>query len=137
MEIRTNNRNYSNKNFKMAMKIHKTAGDVIKNRLKTAKELKQLNELIDKASQNKFIDIQLLGDDKNVLSANIHSKELYDRNNVRFFQLRSKEENFIDLLLKSPIRFIKRVVEFADKEAKKLEKIVPENLVQDTINKAI
>ena len=121
----------------MAMKIHKTAGEVIKNRLKTAKELKQLNELIDKASQNKFIDIQLLGDDKNVLSANIHSKELYDRNNARFFQLWSKEENFIDLLLKSPIRFIKRVVEFADKEAKKLEKIVPENLVQDTINKAI
>jgi hypothetical protein len=136
MEIRTNNRNYSNKNFKMAMKIHQNAGDVIKNRLKTAKELKQLNELIDKASQNKFIDIQLFGD-KNVLSANIHSKELYNRNNARFFQLRSKEENFIDLLLKSPIRFIKRVVEFADKEAKKLEKIVPENLVQDTINKAI
>ena len=136
MEIRTNNRNYSNKNFKMAMKIHKNAGDVIKNRLKTAKELKQLNELIDKASQNNFIDIKLFGD-KNVLRANIHSKNLYAIDNIRFFRLRNKKENFIDLLLKSPIRFIKRVVEFADKEAKKLEKIVPENLVQDTINKAI
>ena len=136
MEIRTYNRNYTNQNFKMAMKIHENAGDVIKKRLKTAKELKQLNELIDKASQNKFIDIQLFGD-KNVLHANIHSKNLYDIDNIRFFRLRNKKENFIDLLLKSPIRFIKRVVEFADKEAKKLEKIVPENLVQDTINKAI
>ena len=119
------------------MKIQESAGDVIKKRLKTAKELKQLNELIDKASQNKFIDIQLYGDNKNVLQANIHSKNLYDIDNIRFFRLRNKKENFIDLLLKSPIRFIKRVVEFADKEAKKLEKIVPENLVQDTINKAI
>ena len=87
-------------------------------RIKTKEQFAKLDKLIDRANKNDKVDIQLfVMPDSKTLTANVYSKNSDSDN----YFCKSYTENALTKLFKGPVGFIEKLVNVADKKAKKIE----------------
>lgn len=103
----------SNQTFGMAIHSNANVNKILQSRIKKVKDLEKLNKIIEQEAKNKSIDITLLADSKNTLSANIYSTNQQNQ----FFK--SYSENFLTKIIQGPVGFIKKLANIADKQAAK------------------
>lgn len=103
----------SNQTFGMAIHSNANVNKILQSRIKKVKDLEKLNKIIEQEAKNKSIDITLLADAKNTLSANIYSTNPQNQ----FFK--SYSENFLTKIIQGPVGFIKKLANIADKQAAK------------------
>lgn len=60
----------SNQTFGMAIHSNSNVNKILQSRIKKAKDLEKLNNIIEREAKNKLIDITLLADTNDSLSAN-------------------------------------------------------------------
>ena len=131
MQVNLNCQTPNKPNFGMAIHSNEDVTKALKSRIKTKEQFEKLNLLIDKAKKNNKVDIQLfVMPDCKTLTANVYSKN-FDSDNYFF---RSYTENAFTKLFKGPVGFIKKLVNVADKKAKKFE-MLESNTYDDILNK--
>ena len=80
-------------------------------------ELEKLKKIIDKQANNKFVDITLLTDGKN-LCANVYPTEQNEQTHRLNKQF---NENFITKIFGGTVGFMEKVANYADKAAAKIQ----------------
>lgn len=118
MQVNLNCQTPNKPNFGMAIHSSENVNKAIKSRIKTKEQFAKLDKLIDRANKNDKVDIQLfVMPDSKTLTANVYSKNS-DSDNYFF---KSYTENALTKLFKGPVGFIEKLVNVADKKAKKIE----------------
>lgn len=103
----------SNQTFGMAIHSNSNVNKILQSRIKQAKDLEKLNNIIEREAKNKLIDITLLADTNDSLSANIYSTNPQNQ----FFK--NYSENFLTKIIQGPVGFIEKLANIADKQAAK------------------
>ena len=103
----------SNQTFGMAIHSNSNVNKILQSRIKKAKDLEKLNNIIEREAKNKLIDITLLADTNDSLSANIYSTNPQNH----FFK--NYSENFLTKIVQCPVGFIEKLANIADKQAAK------------------
>lgn len=107
-----------NQNFGMAIHSNLNVNNVLKARIKSAAALEKLNKIAERQAQNDKVDITLfLNPDGRSLSANV-----YDASGKAGTFFKSYTENPLISLFKSPVGFINKLSNVADKQADKIRK---------------
>ena len=118
MQVNLNCQTPNKPNFRMAIHSSENVNKALKSRIKTKEQFAKLDKLIDRANKNDKVDIQLfVMPDSKTLTANVYSKNS-DSDNYFF---KSYTENALTKLFKGPVGFIEKLVNVADKKAKKIE----------------
>jgi hypothetical protein len=126
------NVNYSNQqNFGMALKSSDVVNKALRVRITKPADSQKLAELVEQASKNDIVDINLFANDKGKLSANVFTRELSLDNPNSFF--RSYSEGFFG----GPIRFLRKIVNLADAEAAKINERCDIQELDDTLSKML
>ena len=121
--------NYSgNQSFGMALCSSGVVNKALKSRISKPADLELLSQLIEQASRNDVVDIQLFARD-NKLSANVYTRTLL-LDEPNYFV-----KSFSEGWFQSPVKFIKKLVNYADKEAEKISSRCSSKDLDDVLNK--
>lgn len=117
MIVNLNCKKSNNQYFGMAIHSNDNVNRLIKSRIKNNVELEKLKKIIDKQANNKFVDITLLTDGKN-LCANVYPTEQNEQTHRLNKQF---NENFITKIFGGTVGFMEKVANYADKAAAKIQ----------------
>ena len=131
MQVNMNANYSSQQNFGMAMKSSDVVNRVLRTRIVKPTELETLTSLVEQASKNDLVDIQLFTNDKGKLSANVFTRDTSFDNPNSFLK------HYTEGLFGGPVKFIKKLVNFADKEAAKIEQRCDVKELDDTLSKML
>ena len=91
---------------------------VIKSRIKSLNDIDKLNDILKKQKENLKVDISLFANEKTgKLSADVYTTN-YTMSNF----YKSYSENFFSTLFRSPVKFIEKLANVANKEEAKILK---------------
>ena len=126
------NTNYSNQqNFGMAMKSSDVVNKVLRTRITKPVDSQELAALVEQASKNDIVDIQLFANEKGKLTANVFTRDTSLDNPNSFVR------NFSEGLFGGPVKFIRKLVNFADAEAAKINERCDIKELDDTLSKML
>ena len=123
------NTNYSNQqNFGMAMKSSDVVNKALRVRIKRPVDSQELSALVEQASKNDLVDIQLFADEKGKLTANVFTRDTSLDNPNSFVR------HFSEGIFGGPVKFIRKIVNFADAEAAKINERCDIKELDDTLS---
>lgn len=126
------NTNYSNQqNFGMAMKSSDVVNKALRVRIKRPVDAQELSALVEQASKNDLVDIQLFADEKGKLTANVFTRDTSLDNPNSFVR------HFSEGIFGGPVKFIRKIVNFADAEAAKINERCDIKELDDTLSKML
>ena len=126
------NTNYSNQqNFGMAMKSSDVVNKALRTRIKKPVEAQELSALVEQASKNDLVDIQLFADERGKLTANVFTRDTSLDNPNSFVR------HFSEGIFGGPVKFIRKLVNFADTEATKINERCDIKELDDTLSKML
>ena len=126
------NTNYSNQqNFGMAMKSSDVVNKALWVRIKRPVDAQELSALVEQASKNDLVDIQLFADEKGKLTANVFTRDTSLDNPNSFVR------HFSEGIFGGPVKFIRKIVNFADAEAAKINERCDIKELDDTLSKML
>ena len=126
------NTNYSNQqNFGMAMKSSDAVNKALRVRIKRPVDSQELSALVEQASKNDLVDIQLFADEKGKLTANVFTRDTSLDNPNSFVR------HFSEGIFGGPVKFIRKIVNFADAEAAKINERCDIKELDDTLSKML
>ncbi|MBR6721837.1 hypothetical protein IKL64_00100 [bacterium] len=126
------NTNYSNQqNFGMAMKSSDVVNKALRVRIKRPVDSQELSALVEQASKNDLVDIQLFADEKGKLTANVFTRDTSLDNPNSFVR------HFSEGIFGGPVKFIRKIVNFADAEAAKINERCDIKELDDTLSKML
>lgn len=126
------NTNYSNQqNFGMAVISNDVVNKVLRTRITRPADSQLLSEIVEQASKNDLVDIRLFTNDKGKLSANVYTRDTSLDNPNSFLK------HYSEGLFGGPVKFIRKLVNIADKEAAEIQKRCDIKELDDTLSKMI
>lgn len=126
------NTNYSNQqNFGMAMKSSDVVNKALRVRIKRPVDSQELSALVEQASKNDLVDIQLFANEKGKLTANVFTRDTSLDNPNSFVR------HFSEGIFGGPVKFIRKIVNFADAEAAKINERCDIKELDDTLSKML
>ena len=126
------NTNYSNQqNFGMAMKSSDVVNKALRTRIKKPVDAQELSALVEQASKNDLVDIQLFADERGKLTANVFTRDTSLDNPNSFVR------HFSEGIFGGPVKFIRKIVNFADAEAAKINERCDIKELDDTLSKML
>ena len=114
--MQINNYTCTQQSFGMALRSNDVVNKAIKARISKPIELEKLSALIEQASKNDVVDIQLFASEGNKLSANVFTRNLSHDNPNAF------TKHFSEGWFSTPVKFINKVVQYAEAQAAKIAK---------------
>ena len=126
------NTNYSNQqNFGMAMKSSDVVNKVLRTRITKPVDSQELAALIEQAAKNDIVDIQLFANQKGKLTANVFTRDTSLDNPNSFVRY------FSEGIFGGPVKFIRKVVNYADTEATKISERCDVHELDQTLSKML
>ena len=124
--------NYSNQqNFGMALKSSDVVNKALRVRITKPADAQELSALVEQASKNDLVDIQLFSNDKGKLSANVFTRELSSDDPNSFVR------HYSEGLFGGPIKFLRKLVNLADAEAAKINERCDIKELDGTLSKML
>ena len=131
MQVNMEN-NYSRQQaFGMALKGSDVVNKALRVRITKPAEAQELAALVEQASKNDLVDIQLFTNDKGKLYANVYTRDTSLNNPNHLLK------HFNEGIFEGPVKFIKKLVNIADKEAAEIQKRCDIKELDDTLSKML
>ena len=131
MQVNMENNYSRQQSFGMALKGSDIVNKALRVRITKPAEAQELAALVEQASKNDIIDIQLFANEKGKLTANVFTRDTSLDNPNSFVR------NFSEGIFGGPVRFLKKLVNLADAEAAKINERCDIKELDDTLSKML
>lgn len=131
MQVNMENNYSRQQSFGMALKGSDVVNKALRVRITKPAEAQELAALVEQASKNDIVDIQLFANEKGKLTANVFTRDTSLDNPNSFVR------NFSEGIFGGPVRFIKKLVNLADAEAAKINERCDIKELDDTLSKML
>ncbi|MBO5447317.1 hypothetical protein J6A34_07410 [bacterium] len=131
MQVNMENNYSRQQSFGMALKGSDVVNKALRVRITKPAEAQELAALVEQASKNDIVDIQLFANEKGKLTANVFTRDTSLDNPNSFVR------NFSEGIFGGPVRFLKKLVNLADAEAAKINERCDIKELDDTLSKML
>ena len=131
MQVNMENNYSRQQSFGMALKGSDVVNKALRVRITKPAEAQELAALVEQASKNDIVDIQLFANEKGKLTANVFTRDTSLDNPNSFVR------HFSEGIFGGPVKFLRKLVNLADAEAAKINERCYINELDDTLSKML